>query len=104
MAFQPLHTDTVAQANVAQGIGDTAHASTATLNAIMDEVHGLQAHLNSETGNQTQLKAAQLNDAGTALMRELTSISERVGVAATGYGSTDADGAAGVASSAGAAF
>ncbi|WP_235215834.1 hypothetical protein [Mycobacterium kyorinense] len=78
--LSPLHTDTAAQQAVATEIGDIATAQKTTINAFLDEVQAMQAHLQGSTGAATQAKAMHLNDAGLALMNEFSNIAERVGV------------------------
>lgn len=102
--LSPLHTDTAAQQAVATEIGDIATAQKTTINAFLDEVQAMQAHLQGSTGAATQAKAMHLNDAGLALMNEFSSIAERVRVASGGYVNTDESGASGVGASAGQAF
>ena len=90
---QPLSTDTVVQQAVATELGNLAETNKAQIESFLGEVQALQAHLQGEAGMATQSKALQLTEVGHALMAELNSISERVGIATTGYLTSDSDGA-----------
>jgi uncharacterized protein YukE len=100
----PLRTDTAAQQQVANNLGDISAHQFATINGFLEHVQSLQPHLQGDTAVATQGQAARLNEAGIALMKELAVIGERVGHSATAYVHSDQSGHAIVAGSAGQAF
>ena len=98
-----LKTDTAAQQQVADSLGDISAQQFQTINAFLEHVHSLQPHLQGDTALATQSQAARLNEAGAALMKELAVIGERVHHAASAYVASDHSGH-GIVSAAGNAF
>ncbi len=99
-----LRTDTAAQAQLGQHIGEVATASTATINSAQGETAALASQFVGAAGSAVQAKMLRLQEAGAALMNEIHIIGEKVGVAAGGYSNTDESGAGIIAASAGQAF
>lgn len=99
-----LRTDTAAQTQLGQHIGEVATASIATINAAQDETAAIAAQFVGAAGSAMQAKMLRLQEAGTALNNEIQIIGEKVGVAASGTANTDEAGAGIIAASAGTAF
>ncbi len=99
-----LRTDTAAQAQLGQQIGEVATASNASINAAQGEVESLSSQFVGAAGSAVQAKMVRLQEAGAALMNEIHIIGEKVGVAAGGYSNTDESGAGIIGGSAGQAF
>jgi hypothetical protein len=100
----PLQTDTAAQAALANQFGDTVAMGQGTVAAFMDEVAALQAALVGASGTATQAKAMQVTEAGTALLGQLGTTAEKIGVSGSGYLNTDETGGGLINASAGQAF
>jgi len=100
----PLQTDTAAQAALANQFGDTVTMGQGTVAAFLDEVAALQAKMVGAAGTATQGKAQQLGEAATALLAQLGTTAEKVGVSASGTLNTDESGGGLIGAAAGQAF
>lgn len=99
----PLRTDTEAQRQVANTLGDISARQQQKISLFLEHVQSLQPHLQGDTATATQGQASRLHEAGVALMNELNVISEKVGASAGAYVSSDHDGH-GIVQAAGHAF